>query len=364
MDNKSADERIKQRGIWQRLLRKPEFGAVAGTILVFIFFGIFADGSMFSLKGAITWGSVAAFFVVIAVGACLLMIAGEFDLSIGSMIGFSGMIMALLAVHFGLPIWLSVLIAFLIAMGVGALNGWIVVRTGLPSFIVTLAFLFILRGLTIAGSRGFTNQTLVSGLREFTEKDWLAPIFGGEAFTGFFFWLAESGIARTFPNGKPAVTGLPMVVIWAILLVVVGQFVLTRTRYGNWIFASGGDANSARNSGVPVHRVKIQLFMFTAFCATLFATCQVMEFGTADAQRGVLKEFEAIIAVVIGGTLLTGGYGSVVGAMFGAVIFAVVQQGIFFTGWDSDWFRVFLGMMLLVAVIFNNYIRKSLLGSR
>ena len=116
--------------------------------------------------------------------------------------------------------------------------------------------------------------------------------------------------------------------------------------------------------GVPVNRVKISLFMFSAFCATLYAICQVMEFGTADAQRGTQKEFEAIIAVVIGGSLLTGGYGSVIGALIGALIFAVVQQGIFFTGWDTDWFRVFLGGMLLLAVVLNNWIRKRVTGSK
>ncbi|WP_276931415.1 ABC transporter permease [Elstera cyanobacteriorum] len=139
---------------------------------------------------------------------------------------------------------------------------------------------------------------------------------------------------------------------------------MTRTRVGNWIFASGGDAKAARNVGVPVNGVKIGLFMVTAFCATVYAACQVMEFGSAAADRGLLKEFEAIIAAVIGGSLLTGGYGSVIGACFGALIFGVVQQGIFFAGWNSDWFRVFLGVMLLIAVVFNNYIRRKVTGER
>jgi len=110
--------------------------------------------------------------------------------------------------------------------------------------------------------------------------------------------------------------------------------------------------------------VKIMLFMFTAFCATLYASCQIMEFGSAAADRGLLKEFEAIIAAVIGGTLLTGGYGTVVGACFGALIFGVVQMGIFFTGINSDWFRVFMGGMLLIAVVFNNFVRKKVTEAR
>ncbi len=118
--------------------------------------------------------------------------------------------------------------------------------------------------------------------------------------------------------GQPVVDGVPMLIVWAIALVIFGHILLTKTKFGNWIFAAGGDAEAARNSGVPVNRVKIQMFMFTAFCATVFAVCQVMEFGSAGADRGLLKEFEAIIAVVIGGALLTGGYGSVIGAALGA----------------------------------------------
>jgi simple sugar transport system permease protein len=109
---------------------------------------------------------------------------------------------------------------------------------------------------------------------------------------------------------------------------------------------------------VPVAKVKIALFMFTAFCATLFAALQVCDIGSAAADRGVQKEFEAIIAAVIGGTLLTGGYGSVIGACVGALIFGVVQIGITYTNASSDLFRVFLGLMLLIAVIFNNYVRR------
>jgi simple sugar transport system permease protein len=106
------------------------------------------------------------------------------------------------------------------------------------------------------------------------------------------------------------------------------------------------------------------MFMFTAFCATVFATCQVMEFGSAGADRGLLKEFEAIIAVVIGGALLTGGYGSVIGAALGALIFGVVQQGLFFAGVESSLFRVFLGVILLCAVILNTYVRRVITGER
>jgi simple sugar transport system permease protein len=137
-----------------------------------------------------------------------------------------------------------------------------------------------------------------------------------------------------------------------------------RTRFGNWIFASGGEANAARNMGVPVARTKITLFIMTALAAALFATIQVLVTGSADTLRGNLKEFEAIIAVVIGGTLLTGGYGSAIGAMFGALIFGVVQMGIFYTGIDTDWFKLFMGAMMVIAVLFNSYVRARAMRSR
>ena len=236
------------------------------------------------------------------------MIAGEFDLSIGSMIGFAGIMIAVPTVYWDWPVWLSIIFAFAGAMSIGFINGYIVVRTGLPSFIVSLAFLFILRGLTIGLSQFFTNRTIIGGVRDITEEqnDWMAPLFGGKAFQGFFQWLGDNGWIETFADGTPLVSGIPAVILWFLGLVIVCQWMLLKTRFGNWIFASGGDAVAARNVGVPASRVKIMLFMFTAFCATVYAACQVIEFGSAAADRGLLKEFEAIIAAVIGGTLLTG----------------------------------------------------------
>ena len=363
----SSDERLRDVSFLSRQLNKPELGAISGAVLVFVFFGLTAGGTgMFAPDGILNWSTVSAQLGLIAIGACLLMIAGEFDLSIGSMIGFAGIMIAVPTVYWDWPVWLSIIFAFTGAMSIGFINGYIVVRTGLPSFIVSLAFLFILRGLTIGLSQFFTNRTIIGGVRDIAEEqnDWMAPLFGGKAFQGFFQWLGDNGWIETFADGTPLVSGIPAVILWFLGLVIVCQWMLLKTRFGNWIFASGGDAVAARNVGVPASRVKIMLFMFTAFCATVYAACQVIEFGSAAADRGLLKEFEAIIAAVIGGTLLTGGYGSVVGACFGALIFGVVQMGIFFLGIDSSWVRVFLGGMLLIAVIFNNFIRKKVTEAR
>ncbi|TCV95905.1 monosaccharide ABC transporter membrane protein (CUT2 family) [Luteibacter rhizovicinus] len=354
------DERVRRLSLWKILLDRPDLGSIAGTVLVFALFGIFAgDSGMFALDGIINWSQVAAYLGIIAVGACLLMIAGEFDLSMGSMIGFAGVMVAVPPMYLGWPVWASVLFAFAGSMALGALNGYLVVRTKLPSFIVTLAFMFILRGLTLVLSTHFANSTIVSGVGDKIGSDpVIAALFQGTTGHWVFSGLAGMGLIDKLPSGEPVVGGLPKVLVWWLLLAIGAGFVLARTRFGNWIFLVGGDSNAAKNVGVPVRRVKISLFVLTAFCACLFGVLQVSDVGSAAADRGLQKEFEAIIAVVIGGTLLTGGFGSVLGACFGAVIFGVVQIGISYTNIDSDWYRVFLGGMLLLAVLFNHYIRS------
>ena len=354
------DERIRKTGFFQKFLSRSDFSAISGTFLVFIFFLLVAGNSgMFNADGIVNWSTVAAYLIIIAVGASLLMIAGEFDLSLGSMIGFSGIVVAITAVQWGWPIELAVLVSFVCALTIGYINGYIVVKTGLPSFIVTLALLFILRGLTLSLSVIFTDRTIIGGIAPlFTESSIMSILFQGEILESWFRAMANWGWIETLRNGDPLVSGIPKVIVWAIGVTVFAHILLTKMRFGNWIFASGGDANAARNVGVPVTKVKILMFMFTAFCATLFAIIQLAEVGSASADRGLLKEFEAIIAAVIGGCLLTGGYGSVIGAFFGALIFGVVQIGIGYTNIDSNWFRVFLGVMLLIAVLFNNFVRK------
>jgi simple sugar transport system permease protein len=350
----------------QRVLARPEATAIAGTVLVFAIFAVTAgDSGMFALDGVINWSVVAGYLGIVAVGACLLMIGGEFDLSIGSMIGFTGMIAAIPPLHFGWPVWLAMLVSLACALLLGFLNGQLVVRTGLPSFIVTLAFLFVLRGLTLAFSIIVADRTIVSGIGDLAERDPVASVlFSGTVGDAAFRWMAQHDWIRVLDDGTPLVRGVPKVLIWWVVLAAVCSFQLTRTRFGNWIFAAGGDAAAARNVGVPVKRVKVSLFLFTAFCAWLFAMLQICDIGSAAADRGLQKEFEAIIAAVIGGSLLTGGHGSVIGACFGALIFGVVQIGITYTNINADWFRVFLGVMLLVAVLFNHQVRRRIMQAR
>jgi simple sugar transport system permease protein len=365
VEAQEVDERLKQEKLVTKLLKRPELGAMAGVALVTIFFLATADDAMFTLSGIMNVLSPAAQLGMLAIAAALLMIGGEFDLSIGSMVAFAGLVFGVCVVNFDLPLVLAIPATLMVAAAFGAANGQIVLRTGLPSFIVSLAFLFILRGLSLVGLKAATGgSTQLRGIREAVEGDPLTSFFSGDAFASLFQWLASVGWVDTFKSGLPKVPGIPVEIIWFIALALVATYVLLKTPVGNWIFASGGDPIAAANSGVPVRKVKIALFMFTAAAAALLAITQVLDAGSTDARRGFQKEFEAIIASVIGGCLLTGGYGSAIGAFFGAIIFGMVVIGLTYTNIDQDWFQVFLGTMLLLAVIFNNVIRKRVTGER
>lgn len=364
------DERLRKTPLLTKLLRQPELGAMAGLVLMLIVIAVAQtkDG-LFTVNGILGFLEPAAQLGILAIGAALLMIGGEFDLSVGSMIGFAGLVFGACVVAFSLPGIIAVLVAVAAAFLIGTVNGMIVTRTHLPSFIVTLAFLFVLSGLTLVGLKWATGgSTQLRGVSDALEGGLIEYLFAGKALPWLFQWLGDQGLiavhTRGALEGQPRANGIPVSIIWFIGLAFVSTWILNRTRVGNWIFAAGGDPNAARNSGVPVNSVKIGLFIVTAMCATIVALLQVADLGSTDATRGFQKEFEAIIAAVIGGCLLTGGYGSTVGACFGAIIFGLVKFGIDYTDIDRDWFKVFLGGMLLMAVLFNNIVRKRMTGER
>jgi simple sugar transport system permease protein len=341
----ASDERVRRVGAVSRLLGRPELGALAGLVVVWGFFAIVAAENNF--VGMATTASIlnrAAPLGILAVAVSLLMIAGEFDLSIGSILGFSGMaimigVTPVDAGGFGWPMLPAVGLALVVALATGFVNGWLVVLTKLPSFIITLGTLFIFRGLTIAITRARTNRTQLGNLDEASGYDF------------FHTWFAKE---FTIFGGR-----FGIMILWWFVFTALATWVLVRTRSGNWIFGSGGAPDAARAVGVPVRRVKIALFLTTAFAAFFVALSQAVEFNSADTLRGTGREFEAIIAAVVGGCLLTGGYGSAIGAALGAFIFAMVQQGIVITGIDGDWYQVFIGAVLLAAVIFNNFVRRK-----
>jgi simple sugar transport system permease protein len=331
------------KSLFARVLTRPEIGAVAAAIAIFIFFVAIAPPFR-TLPAFSTVLYASSTIGIVAVGVALLMIGGEFDLSSGVSVVTAALCAALISFQLSLNTWVGVLLSLILALAIGFINGYLVVRTKIPSFLITLSTFFMLRGINLGVTKATTGTVAtdnVSGLDGFNS--------------------AKAVFASDIPLGFITVK---VTVLWWLLFVAIGTWILLRTKVGNWIFAAGGDPNAARNVGVPVAKVKIGLFIATAMAAALFACIQTLSAGSADVLRGTQKEFEAIIAAVIGGCLLTGGYGSAVGAAFGALLFGTVQQGIFYTGVNTDWFKVFLGAMLLIAVLFNSYIRKKVTGGR
>jgi simple sugar transport system permease protein len=337
-----VDERLARIGFLTKLLQRPELGAMLGAAVVLIFFAVTAD-KFITLSGIARWTDVASTLGIMAVAVALLMIGGEFDLSSGVMTGTSGLLMGILATEVGMSIWLAILLTFVFAAGVGFLNGYMVIRTGLPSFIVTLATFFVLRGVNLGGTKAITDTVRVGGLRDASGFDSAKRIFASD------FWEPHN---------------FRISVIWWIVITALATWVLSRTRVGNWIFGVGGDKVAARNVGVPVSKVKVGLFMMTSMAAALVGIMIALRLGSMQASQGIGEEFTYIIAAVAGGCLLTGGFGSAVGAAMGALIIGMTFIGIQFSGWNTDWRFLFLGVILLAAVLVNTYVRHRAEGAR
>ncbi|MEY4714560.1 MAG: hypothetical protein RIQ37_890 [Actinomycetota bacterium] len=340
------DERVKQTTALTKILRRPEFGALLGALAIFaLFTSVDTTGNFAQPGGAAGWTDIAAPIGIIAVFVALLMIGGEFDLSTGVMVGSAGLLTGVLVTNVGLDIWTSIVIVLIFGALVGLINGILVVKTGLPSFIVTLATFFILRGANLAATKQITGTVRVSGTEKAENFDQAAAIFATkiELFGANF----------------------QITVFWWIGFTILATWILSRTKFGNWIFASGGDANAARNAGVPVARTKILLFVMTAVAAALVGVMLVLRLKGMQAGQGVGMEFFYIIAAAVGGTLLTGGKGSAIGASIGAAVMGMAYIGIPFALWDSDWTFTFLGAILFTAVMINSYVgQRSMKGGK
>jgi simple sugar transport system permease protein len=341
--DRPADERVAANGLVRRLLLKPELGALVGVVVVFAFFAS-QSGDFRALRGFANWLDPSALLGIMALAVALLMIGGEFDLSAGVMTGTTGLVVAIMTTQYGWNIWPAIALSLVVALAIGFFNGYLVVRTRLPSFIITLGSFLMLQGLNLGVTKAITGTVLVSGV----------DTSGG-------YGSAHAILASTVD-----VAGQPfrITIVWWIALTVVASYVLLRTRFGNWIFAVGGDVNAARNVGVPSARTKIALFMTTATAAWLVGTMTVVRLTSIQANTGRGDELTYIVAAVIGGCLLTGGFGSAVGAARGALIFGMTELGIVYLGWDADWFQFFLGAMLLLAVLTNQAVRRYAEQSR
>lgn len=333
-----TDDRVSTRSATATVMGRPEVGALIGAVAVAVLFLLVAPAfrSVGNI-GTILYGSST--IGIMAVAVALLMIGGEFDLSAGVAVTTSGLAAAHLAWYFSLNVWVGIAFALVLSLGVGAFNGWLLHVTGLPSFLVTLGTFFVLQGVNLAVTRVVAGGVSSNSLNDLDG-----------------FASAKAVFASSFQLGSVEIK-VP-IIFWAALT-VIGGIVLLRTRYGSWIFAAGGDSAAARAVGVPVTGTKIALFMAVGFCAWLLGMHNLFNYNNVQSGAGVGNEFIYIISAVIGGCLLTGGYGSVVGATVGALIFGMTQLGIFYAGWDPDWFKTFLGVMLIAATLVNLYVKRK-----
>ncbi|MBD2760669.1 ABC transporter permease [Yimella sp. cx-573] len=334
----AGDDRVKARSPLAGLLSTPEVGALIGAFAVLVLF--LAVAPAFRSVGAIgTIGYLASTIGMMAVPVALLMIGGEFDLSAGVAMTTSALVASMFAWQFSTNLWIGVIVSLVVALLVGFLNGWLLVRTKLPSFLVTLGTFFILQGFNLAMTKKITGGVTSPRIADMDGFDAAQKLFAASwKLGGITIWVT--------------------IIFW-VLLTALGAVVLAKTQLGNWILASGGDQNAARAVGVPVTKVKIGLFMFVGFCAWLLGMHTLFRFGSVQSNIGVGDEFIFIIAAVVGGCLLTGGYGSVIGASLGALIYGMTNLGITYAGWDPDWLKTFLGIMLVLATLVNTYIRRQ-----
>ena len=337
------DERMGRKSTLARLFARPEAGAIAGAIVIYIFF--FALATPF--RYADSFASVlyvTSTYGLMATPVALLMIGGEFDLSAGVAVTSSSLCASLFAFEFTTNIWIGVLVALALSLLIGFINGWIVVKTGIPSFLVTLGMFFMLQGLNIALTQTITNAVSSPNISNIAGFSSAQKVFAGS------FTIGGVNIRTS-------------IVYW-IVFCTIATWILLRTRVGNWIFSAGGSPASARAVGVPVAKVKIGLFMAVGLMAWFTGMHTLFLFNTIQSAQGIGNEFVYIIAAVVGGCLLTGGYGSAVGAAVGALIFGMVNQGIVYAGWNPDWFQFFVGALLLGAILLNTYIRRRAEAAR
>ncbi|MER5396782.1 ABC transporter permease [Streptomyces sp. NPDC002599] len=332
-----TDERLLKTSPLRKLLSRPELGSVVGAVAVFLFFAVFAD-SFVRAASLSTVLYAASTIGIMAVPVALLMIGGEFDLSAGVMVTSSALISSMFSYQMTANVWVGVFVSLFATLAIGVFNGVMLTRTDPPSFIITLGTFLMLTGMNL----GFTK--LISGTVS------TKSISDMEGFSS-----AKDVFASTITIGG---VDFKITILWWLVLVAVATWILLRTRVGNWIYAVGGGEEAARAVGVPVDKTKIGLYMGVAFGAWISGQHLLFSFDVVQSGEGVGNELIYIIAAVIGGCLITGGYGSAIGAAVGALIFGMVSKGIVFAEWNPDWFKFFLGVMLLLATLLNHWVRK------
>jgi simple sugar transport system permease protein len=338
-----TDERLLKTSSLRKLMGRPELGSVVGAVAVFLFFAVFAD-SFLRASSLATVLYASSTIGIMAVPVALLMIGGEFDLSAGVMVTTSALVSSMFSYQMTANVWVGVGVSLLVTLGIGFFNGYMLVRTRLPSFIITLGTFLMLTGLNLGLTKlisGTVSTKTISDMEGFASAK---AVFASELTVG------DADIQVT--------------IVWWVALVALATWLLLRTRAGNWIFAVGGARQAALAVGVPVARTKIGLYLGVAVGAWISGQHLLFNYDVVQSGEGVGNELIYIAAAVIGGCLLTGGYGTAVGAAVGAFIFGMTNKGIVYAQWEPDWFKFFLGAMLLIAVLLNAWIRKRAEANR
>src|ERR1700722_6318690 len=312
-------------GPFRRLLERPELASLGGLAAAFVVFSILRPDLFLTHDNGVNVASLAAQYGIVAVGVTLLMIAGQFDLSVGTIVGLTGWAMFYFGNVLGLPPIPTILCALAVGTLLGALNGIIQVRTGLPSFIITLATSLVYRGILTMNTSGF--PVVVKFPASY------AQVIAGKLFFGY-----------------------RMSIVWFLVVAALATLFLLRTRMGNWAFAIGQNPTAAKNLGVPVARTTVTLFAMSGFTSGVAGVVVAVQYFSIDANRGAGWELIAIAMTVIGGTLLTGGYGSALGTVLGAFMYAMVTAGLLLVGLQGYWVNIFLGIVVLVAVLINRLV--------
>jgi simple sugar transport system permease protein len=312
---------------------RPEATALAAVVILFVIFTILSPDLFPTKLTYISIMAVAAELGIVSIGVTLLMIGGHFDLSVGAVLGLCSYVAVVLMRDYEMPSAVAAVAAIAVGAALGAVNGILVVRFRIHSFVVTLGTMLIWRGVVIALTGGFPVTVAIP------------PTF------------------KAIMSG-PLLYGFRMSMVWFFVIGGLGTFLLARTRFGNWIQARGQNEQAARNLGVPVDRLTIYLFMLTSGLAAVTGVIQVARFSSVDALRGEGIELQAVAVTVIGGTLLSGGYGSVIGTILGAITFGMIQVGLVLAGAPGHFFRTLTGLIVVAAVILNTDVARRMARSR
>ena len=329
----------RRRGLLDRALARPGSSVLVGLVVAVVLFGVLVP-DLLTTGGVAGVLDVAAPLGIGAVAVCLLLIAGEFDFSIGALAAASALLSALLITEGGWSTWPALGAGLLAALLVGVVNGVLVVNTGLPSFLVTLATLLVLQGAVSHGIRVLSQSGRIQTLDD-------AP--GWASADAVFASAVEVG------DGRFRVS-----LLWFLVVTALAMWGLWRTKFGNALFAIGGARRAATELGVPVRRTTVATFCLTAAAAWLIGVLALTRLGAVVTVPGLASGVDFLVVAVIGGCLLTGGWGSVLGTAVAALLYAVARQGITLAGWDPQWFEMLLGVLLLVALVVNGVVLRRL----